>query len=152
MTWKTTIKKLKELNKFELKKVIAPKYTFNKGVFNLALIITLLAFFSVLLHQNFDFTPKYYFVCEEERACVNPFYQAPISNNPYTNFRDYQSKSYIDCPGEQYLCNTEYLLPGAVLGEEKPLMIQRFPIAVMVIFGLAFIANHVAYNMKRGRR
>jgi len=129
MNKKDFFTKIKKINNFELKTVFAKNYVFEKQPFRIAMSLTFLLFIAVLSIYGFDLKDNFYYNCPQEfDLCYNNFYQKP------------------DCQGNKDFCNTEFFEGGYSIGEPQPKVIKNFFLIPLVLFGVAFLRNHLKYN------
>ena len=139
MDWKDFWKSVAEWNKKGLKDQLCPGYVFNKWVFWTCMILVFLFGLLIINNHGWNFKNQFYFHCPENKGiCQNPFHQNNFSTTAHK------------CPiNDESFCNQEFFFPGYTYGNPISSDIKTFPLYVLLIFGLGFLFNHLAFNKKR---
>ena len=138
MNWKEIKETIKEWNKKSLKDYLFPEYVFNKWVFLIMMFMIMLFGLGIMAKHDFDFKQNFYFNCPENGdICENPF----VSKDFQTN---------VPCPVDDVLfCEQPYFFSGYTYGEPPSDDIKNFPVYVFLIIIVAFIINHLLFNIGR---
>ncbi|MEA2056654.1 MAG: hypothetical protein U9O78_03020 [Patescibacteria group bacterium] len=126
----------KKLNSFSLANKFFPDYVINKNIFRFALIVSFLFLIAILSNYGFDFGTKFYVSCpvDNPTPCANPFY-------------NYGNIGFPPCP-DVALCKIPYFNQGDIYGSKPPLILKLFLYIILLLFGIAFLVNHVKYNRR----
>lgn len=125
-----------------------PIYIIDKAIFNGALLIFLIYFVYLLSLHNFNFAPNIYVKCdaiEYPLGCGNPFYCKDnicevTPNNPLS------AKDKQNCKFDW--CKNETLNPGFEFGQKYDGSSSKLWLFSFLIFGAAFLLNHLIHNKK----
>ena len=116
-------------------------YTFDRLIFNGAIVLVFAYCLLVISSYGFDFSGQYYFKCEYENGCVNPFYQG-MDKDLMMDYR-LSEKQIKMCKFEW--CKEKTLPYGEYGQKPTPLFNNASTFAIIIVF-LSFIINHFWHN------
>lgn len=114
-------------------------YKYDRRIFWAIMGIIVLSVFFFAYSQDFDFSYKFYYNCDE-----------PICNNPYSE----NTTWYNSVTGEKHYCTDDWcnrkLLERGEYGHKTPFFMQYFPPGTVLLVICGLLLNHFIHN--KGKR
>ena len=118
------------------KTVTGNGYIYDKRIFWAIIGIILIFLTGLAIHEKFNFRYYFYFKCDSD-FCKNSMLDVMVKNS-ITNY-DYKRFCSEDWCNQEYLSRGEY-------GRKAPFLLNHFGWFVVLMTGLALVANHLIWN------
>lgn len=150
MTISSFIKKLKEVNKWNLSKLL-PGYKFNNLIFKIGIGLIFVWILIAGFNHGWDWKDKPYFVCNDQRGCENPWHSSeadpldPFSVSvPCVNPVPGRSPDFVLCSKDHFLFQESYGRPPDFFMKNASAF-AWFVVIVMILL------NHFLFNRGYGK-